>query len=114
MRISDWSSDVCSSDLRRETDGDVPFSGRDHRMARARALPLRDRSRRAYRRDPLCRDDGKLWLGRGSRGGDDRRGDRTSVVSGKSVTVRVDTGGGRHLNKKKKSNTHTTTDIYLS
>src|SRR3546814_7978484 len=34
MRISDWSSDVCSSDLRmnRELDGDIPVDGFRHEV----------------------------------------------------------------------------------
>src|SRR3546814_15922055 len=85
MRISDWSSDVCSSDL-------PPF-GRGRRGAgldcRRPALGVRgghphpglpDRARR--------------------RGG--RRPDRKSVVSGRSVSVRVDRGGRRYSKKKDK------------
>src|SRR3546814_1645637 len=47
------------------TDTLFPYTTLFRSMARAGALSLRRRSRRAYRRDPLCRDDGKLWLGRG-------------------------------------------------
>src|SRR3546814_13493521 len=71
-RISDWSSDVCSSDLRR-----------------------------------VVGTDARQWLDFGGRseGGDGPRAQRTgieglpvdwkSVVSGKSVSVRVDLGGRR-------------------
>src|SRR3546814_11847993 len=34
-----------------------------------------------------------------------RRGDRKSVVRGRSVSIRVDLGGGRILNKKKRTRT---------
>src|SRR3546814_19717886 len=105
MRISDWSSDVCSSDLA----AGVELLGR--RAAR--------HDRGAYPRDPvgLCRQ----YLQRlgfparqvlaGLSAGNDRpagasaqrcgRGDRKSVVSGKSVSVRVDLGGRRSIKKKK-------------
>src|SRR3546814_17674596 len=100
MRISDWSSDVCSSDLRGpELAGGVETSG----------------WREADKADPhpnLLPE-----------------GDRKSVVSGKSVSVRVDRGGRRIIKKKKtltttRANRHTndtyrkhtsnrhTTDIY--
>src|SRR3546814_18392799 len=72
MRISDWSSDVCSSDLlqgaggARAADASAAFDRRA--LAHARA---------------------------------DRRGDRKSVVLGKRVSVRVDRGGRRIIKKKK-------------
>src|SRR3546814_10937129 len=74
MRISDWSSDVCSSDLGRAARPTAP--------GRARGRPGR-RARRAGRRRPrAC------------------RADRKSVVKGKSVSVRVDLGGRRIIKKK--------------
>src|SRR3546814_16862994 len=99
MRISDWSSDVCSSDLLQMLDG-----------ARAVLRPIgRDRPRSA-RSDPgqhgrRCSGEHDLRSmapapgQRGEHG--DRRGDRTSVVSGKSVSVRVDLCGRRTIQKKK-------------
>src|SRR3546814_13651324 len=99
MRISDWSSDVCSSDL------PVP------------ELPAID--------NPY----GILVTGIGGTGvvtigsllgmaahlenkgvtvldmaGLAQKGDRKSVVKGKSVSVRVDLGGRRIIKKKKKKN----------
>src|SRR3546814_12839454 len=83
MRISDWSSDVCSSDLL--TDAAEGFDdaseleqwrarsaavGRTHAVAHAGNM-LQDLSR-----------------------------DRKSVVEGKSVSVRVDLGGRRIIKKK--------------
>src|SRR3546814_18165715 len=82
MRISDWSSDVCSSDL------EIP----DHGCARSRQWP----------------DEGLLRSVGDSQSHADRRPsaqhrhcrhlratdkDRTSVVQGKSVSERVDLGG---------------------
>src|SRR3546814_20669106 len=56
-----------------------------------------DADRRKERQD--CKaQDGRAWR-KGNRW--PRRGDRTSVVWGKSVSVRVDMGGGRKLNKKR-------------
>src|SRR3546814_18823557 len=95
MRISDWSSDVCSSDLGLPARGPgaVPGGQRrpgpaaavaDHQeVCRAAAqaaggeelIPHRPAARRA-----LC--------------------DRKSVVQGKSVSGSVDLGGGQHIKKK--------------
>src|SRR3546814_3975208 len=106
MRISDWSSDVCSSDLSQ--------TGRTHppaaRLCRRRNHARRSRAGavngggRAQER-PGCR-----WHVVGQdhacqraleRNGRARRADRKGGVSGKSVSVRVDLGG-RRINKKKK------------
>src|SRR3546814_18153636 len=104
MRISDWSSDVCSSDLHGEGQGRAPV-------------------------DPFARaTDGGLIgcgcsrnAGRGGTGMIGRMGmhsmtkfsgagravtvammiDRKSVVEGKSVSGRVDLGGGWRLKKNK-------------
>src|SRR3546814_19391994 len=105
MRISDWSSDVCSSDLglailrriaglggRRHHYPPVPALlasqpgqvGGIERSAKA-ALPVR-----AADADPGRRI---------------RCLDRQSVVSGKSASVRVDLGG-RRITKKQKSVTY--------
>src|SRR3546814_8323590 len=76
LRSSDWSSDVCSSDL------DLSRSRQDpQRQARAH-----QRLRRTEENDAAATD-----RGRGTHG----RQDRKSVVSGKSVSERVDLGGRR-------------------
>src|SRR3546814_16072850 len=95
LRISDWSSDVCSSDLRLDfLDGEA-----------------RDRA------GELGREDGAFVLvgilGKGNAVGETERrldgisqpgldavADRKSVVKGKSVSVRVDLGGRRIIKKK--------------
>src|SRR3546814_16215402 len=86
MRISDWSSDVCSSDL----DGQ-PLSdrhpGRRHRGldgggGAGAAVACR---RLRHRADRIRRD----------------RQDRKGVVQGKSVSVRVELGGRRNIKKKR-------------
>src|SRR3546814_18722727 len=103
MRISDWSSDVCSSDLLvverlgAVRDREVPeravvgqlaqvfAAGRPHvyggcHHALGRPVDLVDRPAH-----PLGRS-----------------GDRKSVVQGKGVSVRVDLGGRGFLTKKQK------------
>src|SRR3546814_17122298 len=82
MRISDWSSDVCSSDLPR----------RGCRRGARRASCPGDRS--AHRGSQRLRTAGAAAYG---------VGDRKSVVSGKSVSVRVDLGGHRTIKKNNKS-----------
>src|SRR3546814_19932906 len=103
MRISDWSSDVCSSDLLRriaellgrrgnhlDDAGDVVDPGGD-RLDAARRLPRHGLPAADLYRDVL------------------RRLDRKSVVSGKSVSVRVDLGGRRFIKTKKKKTQRITT-----
>src|SRR3546814_20632489 len=90
MRISDWSSDVCSSDLTclscraeraRFTRATCPstVSTRSHPIPAAIAGPCHD----AVRNPDMP--------------------DRKSVVSGKSVSVRVDLDGSGNIEKKTKS-----------
>src|SRR3546814_18155725 len=111
MRISDWSSDVCSSDLLAvlggvtalpgllEQRGELAWTGGalavtidEGRLVRIGSADLRRRQRR----------EDRLSAGGQVRGeadadvGDQRRpADRKSDVSGKSVSVRVDLGGRR-------------------
>src|SRR3546814_19891559 len=110
MRISDWSSDVCSSDLR----GDRRGGGERHRLRIGQRWQTGEAAVAQGVR-PQC-----LPIGRGRGGGgivgrgriarrDHERGAerpaRKSVVAGKSVSVRVKFGG-RRSSKKKKTNTH--------
>src|SRR3546814_16133535 len=88
MRISDWSSDVFSSDL-----GPRDPAGRvqpDIRLLDARRSP-RPRTDRAG-------ITGARRLHRKRCSGAVRH--RKRVVKGKSLSVRVDLGGGRHIKKK--------------
>src|SRR3546814_4817232 len=88
VRISDWSSDVCSSDL-----GGIAFGigpGGDRRCCGcspgrcpSSCWPWHDPSSGAFGRPQ------RSWAR-----------DRKSVVYGKSVSVRVDLGGRRLINKK--------------
>src|SRR3546814_16690133 len=88
MRISDWSSDVCSSDLARQqvpeevaaAYGGARSFGPDYIIP----APF----------DPRLIEEVPLAVARAAI-------DRKGVVSGKSVSVRVDLGGRRVIKKKK-------------
>src|SRR3546814_12509416 len=82
MRISDWSSDVCSSDLveaDRLAIGHRVLDDRPHQLRIFLGLAEAARVRN-------LRPEAVL--------------DRKSVVEGKSVSVRVDLGGRRIIKKK--------------
>src|SRR3546814_19482063 len=96
MRISDWSSDVCSSDLI-IVYGATGFTGRlvaeylsQHYAGRADAPKWAMAGRSA---DKLAEVRDLVGAPAGT--------DRKSVVEGKSVSVRVDLGGRRIIKKKK-------------
>src|SRR3546814_12184155 len=99
MRISDWSSDVCSSDLgrhqrsitSRSTGSNLPAISP---FSLARNAPIAPPSPTISQIAP---SDSALAAS---------RRDRKSVVSGKSVSVRVDLGG-RRIIKKKQTYIHT-------
>src|SRR3546814_19582678 len=94
MRISDWSSDVCSSDL------GSPLARRSPKSVAG--LRLRASTRRAgFRTRPAGRGDFSDRRRRAARPSCRYALDRKSVVSGKSVSVRVDLGGRRIIKKKK-------------
>src|SRR3546814_18888559 len=117
MRISDWSSDVCSSDLSQDRDrlyraGDM--TGREQAGKEMAGMAKR------LERDPqvesiLRNRTRELGLEIGlSRGGDMGGGelgrrltqalglDRQCLVAGTSVSIRFDLGGRRSLKKKNK------------
>src|SRR3546814_18336101 len=110
MRISDWSSDVCSSDLLLAGVGDafqpeIAGAGEDAFELRRRMADLRrieadpgdatqPRQGRVERR--LC-----LRLAEVAEETEDQPGDRKSGGEGKRVAVRVDLGGRRRIKKKK-------------
>src|SRR3546814_20451315 len=97
MRISDGSSDGCSSDLHR--------AALDREIARWAAGALVDRPDRplaAQRRDEMVERDIMVAAVVGDlaqRHRLDQGQDRQSVVSGKSVSVRVALGGRRIIKK---------------
>src|SRR3546814_11254773 len=105
MRISEWSSDVCSSDLG-ERDriliaGQLVAAVGRQRIARILrgqaddlAVLLGPQIGQLVAREEV--DKGKAVVLAAKR---DRRLDRKSVVSGKSVSVRVDLGGRRIITK---------------
>src|SRR3546814_16981455 len=92
MRISDWSSDVCSSELWADV---VVMLFPDEEQARV------------YREElaPNLRPGAALAFAHGLAIRFALIEDRKRVVSGKSVSVRVALGGRRTIKKKK--NTHT-------
>src|SRR3546814_14191386 len=94
MRISDWSSDVCSSDLIDEAEHQLRYEDHHRRPARPADLVEADRPGIEERRfqvedDEEDRDEVESHVA-----------DRKSVVSGKSVSVRVDLGGRRLIKQK--------------
>src|SRR3546814_19249823 len=113
MRISDWSSDVCSSDL----DGLDALAG-DPGQAKQLGAPgiLADRLPQrgllllaglGVQRVHLVEGDDLGLFGEAAAVGlqlraDGSVGDRKSAVEGKRVSVRVDLGGRRIITKKKK------------
>src|SRR3546814_11463171 len=96
MRISDWSSDVCSSDLEAVAPSD-PDENRDRRDAEH----LAQHRQHVLGPDEAAIEEGETRQDHGEH--QDRRGehpggvalDRESVVEGKRVSVRVDLGGRR-------------------
>src|SRR3546814_19038196 len=105
LRISDWSSYVCSSDLQGRRD-----RPQEQLCARTQA-DVRGCNDHRLQDQRLCaRHDARRHLSivRLSRARRCRRAraaqDRKSVVSGKSVSVRVDPGGRRIIKKKRKKN----------
>src|SRR3546814_13821669 len=108
MRISDWSSDVCSSDLMK-VDGQVSLVYYQYNAPRRPPMRLaflvppmlllaacgqKDENDRSAGTDISINADGE--------GG----GDRKSVGQGKSVSVRVDLGGRRIIKKKHRTYTN--------
>src|SRR3546814_13981841 len=123
MRISDWSSDVCSSDLDKTTDEMKEELG-FYTDVKTRPLII-DELRQAVREEVIllndattidemitfvadpksgkieaevgCHDDCVMALAIANQ-------DRKSVVQGKSVSVRVDLGGRLIIQKTKSAN----------
>src|SRR3546814_12602669 len=110
MRISDWSSDVCSSDLKRRPLqvvllGSAPLlierglteslAGRFETLHLPHWSFAEMRAAFGYSLEDYLYFGGiggpARWLAR----------DRKSVLEGKSVSVRVDLGGPRNIKKKK-------------
>src|SRR3546814_16587466 len=112
MRISDWSSDVCSSDLRLQRAPPhlaahahrhlMVFAGAHHAVQETQygdAQPVV-----ALRQPWVGAVGGDQELRQvGGADGQEIQPDRKSVVEGKRVYVRVDLGGGGCINKKKQT-----------
>src|SRR3546814_11861764 len=98
MRISDWSSDVCSSDLGRRR-GVAAF----RLAARGRQHGAGQRQRqKGFPAKPFFHEYAPVTVARPTASPLHRaRIDRKSVVSGKGVSVRVDLGCRRMIKKKK-------------
>src|SRR3546814_12127855 len=99
LRISDWSSDVCSSDL------GGPCPGRSGRgscaRGRLRATAVGCGSTAAGTTAAAAAAAAHGWAGVRRSSCRGRRRDRKSVVEGKSVSVRVAPGGRRIIKTKK-------------
>src|SRR3546814_17684960 len=99
MRISDWSSDVCSSDLPPSTRPDgrplaVPTPGSSGPVQRTGTFPSRAMGASSTIAPLLsC---GRYWT-KFACGNGAKAKDRKSVVEGTRVLVRVDFGGRRIL-----------------
>src|SRR3546814_16939491 len=102
MRISDWSSDVCSSDLVDAATNLLLMTVHvDFIDEGGQTLPY-DPVEHAWL--PVREDAGTLYWETAAAGRDwtVRHTDRKSDGSGKSLSVRVDLGGRRNVKKKKK------------
>src|SRR3546814_12479884 len=122
MRISDWSSDVCSSDLLNGISGEDTGKERDERSGDRndqcvehpfgeRRIEYQVFEMHQRRRDHPERIAGMhAELGIRLKRRNHHPVDRKSVVYGKSVSVRVDIGGRRSL-KKTKNAYHLTSKI---
>src|SRR3546814_18750582 len=112
MRISDWSSDVCSSDLPRQLDASGRNDRRNIGMMPHRVDPLPETIIRRHRNPPRKsgKEQSKNAIDAAPRTAPPHQGhyrnwqavhpDRKSVVSGKSVSVRVERGGCRIIKTK--------------
>src|SRR3546814_14559716 len=108
MRISDWSSDVCSSDLDEEAlvhrAHDVLAAAETHEVS---ADDRGDDAHAAHQERQ--RHQRKQHIARTLQ----QQRDRKSDVQGKSVSVRVDLGGRRIIKKKKTQLYNNKTTAYL-
>src|SRR3546814_3235136 len=101
MRISDWSSDVCSSDLAKQEAQDIEARRRPREAEREGDKPPRpDDPRKPKPRPDALEDQVAGNLEDTIAEKEQRRAARKSVVKGKSVSVSVDLGCRRMLKKK--------------
>src|SRR3546814_20412960 len=110
MRISDWSSDVCSSDLHRPSRRaprkagmmtlETPTSGGRRPILRLRGWQDEPNGENERTSESISAGPPRLRLTK-SRSNNRNRIDRTSAVSGTSVSDRVDLGGRRLIKQTK-------------
>src|SRR3546814_15199103 len=98
MRISDWSSDVCSSDLPQHVRGVVAVS--PGWLSMTQKWPAEENAARLALQSALMAGAASfkgqtLWVY--------ADGDRKSVVKGKSVAVSVGLGGRRNIKTKQEA-----------
>src|SRR3546814_12654206 len=103
MRISDWSSDVCSSDLVNSLLSPESMSSSAASRNRCTRFSARVRAESSDRATASSRQLGGASAATSAP--DALFGDRKSVVAGKGVSVRVDLGGCRIIKKKKQEET---------
>src|SRR3546814_19358163 len=107
MRISDWSSDVCSSDLPQRRDL-AQRRGQSREIVLARKFDRAPRCEVIGLKLAIEQREAAVFEASDQPGERDLRGvglpaqDRKRVVSGKSGAVRVELGGRRILKNKKK------------
>src|SRR3546814_16227744 len=104
MRISDWSSDVCSSDLAggvgaQEAERDPLLARPAQRHQAVRHLLEAGAVALSQQFDVVA---GRHRVGMEAVIRENQGADRKSAGSGKSVSVRVASGGRRTMNKKNK------------
>src|SRR3546814_19001240 len=97
MRISDWSSDVCSSDLNGQPETRCQDTLPQEHAGWCGRQPAKTPDQRPDLRGPGGLPEGRR-PGRGPRR--DPGAERKSVVWGTSVSVRVALGGRRTIKKK--------------
>src|SRR3546814_12883664 len=106
LRISDWSSDVCSSDLMRVVSGQVDHFGAELQMTHPDHIGRVEELDRLKTVEPLYPLTAGLTgriVAKAAQAALAKAPDRKSVVEGTSVSVRVDLGGLR-ISKKKITN----------
>src|SRR3546814_20683571 len=104
MRISDWSSDVCSSDLRTGRVHQLPVTNRTRPVTSGGSTGRVVAGNTARSRQTLVGNHaGQLHDGVQACNAQAASADRKSDVEGKGVSVRVDLGGRRGLKNKKTS-----------
>src|SRR3546814_21077728 len=100
MRISDWSSDVCSSDLTQQGDMQKALAEANSLAITAQTRPERAQAEISSSQTRPQQINTTLKNG---------KEDRQSVVEGKRVSVSVDLGGRRIINN---NNYHQSNTVY--